>query len=403
MTKEKVQQLIAECGDTVSIHYGWSYVTVPKNTINFTETHVDGRGLHVAYSDIKAIGNGELKSIGTSVMFGSDPELFFVKNGQVVPSNDVITSEGGIVTRDGFQLELNPHSHYCREVAGSNIATALEQAKEHADRIGAELSIAVGVTIGDEAWKKSSFETRRFGCNPTSNVYQKINRLATGMRIRFRSGAGHIHIGNLNDAEKEDAETIVKLMDIVGGNTAVLVDRDENNAQRRKYYGRAGEYRLKPYGVEYRVYSNFWLRHYVLWSMAAGLLRNAVGIYRAGLADDLLKRFDMKKVREAINTNNKQMAMENFLIYRKFLIDNAIFTGSGLDIGNVDNFLTWASKEDPIAELAPNMAATYDSWEDKRHYGADGFERFLNRHAPDEDDVSEMLDLNEEDYEDDDY
>lgn len=402
MTKEKVQQLIAECGDTVSVHYGWSYVTRPKNTIKFLAKHVDGETLHVAYSDIKAIGNGALKSISTSVMFGSDPELFFIRNGQVVPSNDVITSGGGMVTRDGFQLELNPSQHYCREVAGSNIAQALDLAKDHADRIGAELSIAVGVTIGDEAWKKSTFETRRFGCNPTSNVYQKINRLATGMRIRFRSGAGHIHIGGLNDGEKKDAETIIKLMDIVGGNTAVLIDRDENNATRRKYYGRAGEYRLKPYGVEYRVYSNFWLRHYVLWSMAAGLLRNAVGIYRAGLADDLLKRFDMKKVREAINTNNKQMAMENFLIYRKFLIDNAIFTGSGLDISNVDNFLVWASKEDPIAELAPTMKATYESWETKRHYGADGFEKFLNSHAPDEDEVHDILGDYDGD-EDDDY
>jgi len=384
MTIQQVKKLINKCGEVVSVHYGWNIAKFRKDEITINGDVLKCGYYEINSRDIRAIANGAYVSVAAAVTFGSDPELFFVKNGQIVPSNDVITTDGGDVTRDGFQLELNPQGHTCREIAGSNIARALFRAEEIASNIGAELSIAVGVTVGDEAWKKSTFETRRFGCNPTSNVYQKINRLATGMRIRFRSGAGHIHIGGLNAHEKADLPTIVKLMDIIGGNTAVLIDRDENNAHRRKYYGRAGEYRPKQYGLEYRVFSNFWLRHYVLWSMASGLLRNAVGIYRAGLADDLIKRFDMVKVREAINTNDKALAMENFLIYKKFLEDKNIFTGSGIDIGNVDLFLAWANKKDPIAELAPTLKSTFDSWEEKLHYGANGFEKFLDHSALDE-------------------
>ena len=46
-------------------------------------------------------------------------------------------------------------------------------------------------------------------------------------------------------------------MEYTLGLPSVCMDDDTD---RRSLYGASGAYRLKPYGVEYRVLSNFWLR-----------------------------------------------------------------------------------------------------------------------------------------------
>ncbi len=50
---------------------------------------------------------------------------------------------------------------------------------------------------------------------------------------------------------------LVKQLDYFLGIPSLLLDKDE---ERRHLYGKAGAFRPKPYGVEYRVLSNFWLK-----------------------------------------------------------------------------------------------------------------------------------------------
>jgi hypothetical protein len=322
------------------------------------------------------------KQPGASVTFGSDPEFFFVdKQGRVIPSTKLLSNKTGIVKPDGFQGELNPSSSTCRQSAGHHIGDAIVRAADIAKKAGLQLSLDVGKIITYDIWKDSSTELKRFGCNPTYNAHEAQFKRVTGLREKFRAAGGHIHIATT--VAKGDESTLITLMDILGGNTAVLIDRDENNARRRINYGRAGEYRIKSYGVEYRVYSNFWLKHYVLWSMASVLLRDAVAIYRdEALRKDLLSRVDIKKVREAINTNNKELAMETMLVVRDFFIENMIVKPSGLSAHNINTFIAWASEENPMARLrCQTVRESIDNWEHKRVGWADGFELFLQRYA----------------------
>jgi len=46
------------------------------------------------------------------------------------------------------------------------------------------------------------------------------------------------------------------MMDLYLGVPSVLMDKGE---LRKQLYGKAGAYRMKPYGVEYRTLSNFWI------------------------------------------------------------------------------------------------------------------------------------------------
>lgn len=53
-------------------------------------------------------------------------------------------------------------------------------------------------------------------------------------------------------------ERIIKMFDAYIGLVSVLLDNDTQK-NRRKIYGKAGDYREKPYGLEYRTLSNFYL------------------------------------------------------------------------------------------------------------------------------------------------
>ena len=325
---------------------------------------------------------GETTTISPpTITFGSDPELFVVaKDKSVVPSPAVVTASS-IVKPDGFQIELNPVAHTCRQSASGYITEALCQARAMAQSKGYDLSFSVGHTITDSVWSAVGIALKRFGCNPTVNAHEKSFKRVTGLREKFRAGGGHIHLGMPTSIklDTEKANRMVMLMDIIAGNSCVLLDRDPDNARRRKNYGRAGEYRLKSYGLEYRVLSNFWLKKYVLWSTASGLLRQAVAFYQQPkLADELMSRFNMKDIRDAINNNDKELAMKNFMILHDFFIEKKIVSSSGFSFINIKKFLIWASEEDPIKRL--NVDTTdkiMASWINRNGENFHGLEQFL--------------------------
>jgi len=81
---------------------------------------------------------------------------------------------------------------------------------------------------------------------------------------QMRTAAGHIHVG-FNTVEVDDiyntdhmdmCATLAKQLDYTLGLASVGLDSTE----RRKMYGKAGAFRPKPYGMEYRVLSNFWIQ-----------------------------------------------------------------------------------------------------------------------------------------------
>jgi hypothetical protein len=86
------------------------------------------------------------------------------------------------------------------------------------------------------------------GCSPDDNVWTGQQNPLPNPDTNFRTYGGHVHI-------QFGTPQTVKACDITLGMWSVLRDQDTD---RKKMYGRAGAYRTKPYGVEYRVLSNFW-------------------------------------------------------------------------------------------------------------------------------------------------
>lgn len=95
-----------------------------------------------------------------------------------------------------------------------------------------------------------------FGCEPDFNAWRGLEQ-NPDIERRFpnlRTCGGHIHVGWDNPTIQE-RQNVIRWMDCLLGVRSVWEDEDR---RRRIMYGKAGACRVKPYGVEYRVLSNYW-------------------------------------------------------------------------------------------------------------------------------------------------
>ena len=272
----------------------------------------------------------KLNPVEKLVIFGCDPEFFIAKDNEIIGSEKVLPKDGLVANSlggnpenkiiiDGVQAELNPSPRACRELLAQEIArcfSALDTQLQKDPTLSA--SFKQTIEVSKEEFDTLSDDSKKFGCAPSKNLYHKKASIkADPSKYMTRSAGGHIHLG-ANDSTAilkilRNTKRTIPMLDILVGNTCVLIDRDEGNIERRKNYGRAGEHRLPKHGLEYRTLSNFWLRDYRLMSFVMGLSRMAVAIVNEGLDEEFRSRVNMKKIEKAINTNNFTLAYENFL------------------------------------------------------------------------------------------
>lgn len=312
---------------------------------------------------------------------GCDPELFLEKEGKIIGAEKAVPKEGlagsytiPSVVLDGVQVELNPLAAICRAQVGGSIASAFRLLKDHIEKTGAVASFKPVVEVEEEEFKSLSPSAQQLGCLPSNNAYDQAAKISVVDGFRQRSAGGHIHLGfphdglfsmcqsghrdrpATNNLNPQDRLELIPILDILVGNTCVLLDRDPSAAERRKNYGRAGEYRLPKHGLEYRTLSNFWLRSYPLMSFVTGLARMAfnakwtdknagntvydnsrhlsgvmtsqnLAIYQQvpatqNLCAELLRKVDIKSVVEAINTNDLDLARTNFNAVKPWIMEH---------------------------------------------------------------------------------
>ena len=309
----------------------------------------------------------------SSIYFGCDPELFITKDvGKVrkrvavVGSERVIPEHGlthrehhGSIVRDGVQVELHPLQSYCREVLRYRLHgmfQALDTHIKQSQYAGMKINFSQVVKVSRGDLMRLSPDARQLGCQPSLNVYGRTPIQKNGETYQLRSAAGHVHIGCewVRNGHIKPGR-LVHILDVLVGNTCVLLDRDPLAAERRKVYGLAGEYRLPIHGLEYRTLSNFWLRSYPLMSLVMGLTKMAVKVAQANRArsvtdppssdgpvaydaeERLMASVDLEMVEKAINTNNLDLAALTFeSAVRPFLM--SIRSDEGLDHRSLVNF-----------------------------------------------------------------
>lgn len=266
----------------------------------------------------------------------------------------------------------------------------------------AEVSFAPVVEITPEGFNKLSPAAKLLGCAPSFNIHDAASSVGVdASKYLKRSAGGHIHIGwggmkmpaKYHDSwipyKVEDwQQKLVGVCDLVLGNTCVLLDRSPDAVERRRVYGRAGEYRTPKHGVEYRTLSNFWLHSPQLSSLVMGLSRLAVTITAwEEHFNYLMPKVDRSKVVAAINQNDWDLAWENFQPLAEWISQYVVFradhnSGTPLWSGNIEDFKGFAKsvKQHGLAHWWPESPMT--SWVNSAtdHHGS-GFENWLAKQA----------------------
>lgn len=288
-----------------------------------------------------------------SINFGCDPEFFFKRGEDIIGAEKVIAGlHNPTIILDGVQVELNPSPNRCRANLAASIALSFRTLKAHLAKMkGISASFTSTVELDAKELDSLSDKAKVFGCAPSSNAYDSGASLhVDAAKYLRRSAGGHIHLGLDQNLITGHHKELVSILDVILGNTCVMIDRDPDAAERRKLYGRAGEFRTPKHGLEYRTLSNFWLRSYPLMSFVMGLARLSVNILSIktkrfyidsnwDAPADLFRRVDIDQVRQAINENDLTLAKKNWEGVREFIRERVVSNASmALEPASLDNF-----------------------------------------------------------------
>jgi len=329
------------------------------------------------------------------VKFGADPEAFFEnEKGLIVGSELVIPKilkgDTASVVRDGVQLEIHLSPSHCREQFAANLEESFYLLANHLEEKNKErvkLSFKAVVRVTEGQINRLSPKSRLLGCAPSVNIYDDTAKVGVNPETyRVRSAGGHVHLGLSSRHLKDEFRRIIRMCDILLGNQCVLLDREPLMKLRRRVYGRAGECRVQPYGVEYRTLSNFWLRSEPLMSFVLAMARNAVqviattdGVSGAGKPWNAEKAmFDYIKLPDivkAINNNDFDLAMKNYEGIEQFILKHFDEDHDGLNAMNTTKFKKFAIavNDKGIEKFFKHDA--YNYWNENRTY--DGWESYI--------------------------
>jgi hypothetical protein len=248
--------------------------------------------------------------LNTSI--GADPEVFFERDGEIISVEGLlggtkkvpkaISKEGHSIQEDNVMAEFNVPPSYTKEDFVYNIEFVKDYLEVAAGLHGAKLNFSASANL-DRKYLRTK-QAKTFGCEPDWNLYTEEHNVSPSKRTTLRTCGGHIHIG-YDDPNQDYSTAIVRAMDATIGLKSLFIDKDD---QRRQMYGKAGSFRFKSFGVEYRTLSNFWIQNTDLIKWAFEETHNAIQLINDGFIPELMRY--SRDIEHAINNNNRDLAKQ---------------------------------------------------------------------------------------------
>lgn len=255
---------------------------------------------------------------------GSDPELFIfnTKTKKVASAIDKIPGskeepfkeglpEGFGLQTDNILAEFNIPPVTDVDDFIKNIEFMKNLIKDRVKEIDPNLDILCAASSKVPMKELRHPQAREFGCDPDFCIYTDgPNEVGSAARTSLRSAGFHIHVG-YPENNIDLSMIMLRYIDAYVGIPSILYDTD---VERRNLYGKAGCFRLQPYGFEYRTLSSYWIanptRLKFIWNQVARALK----AYHKGL---VIPSGDV--TRSVINNNDVDAA--KYLIDKYELVD----------------------------------------------------------------------------------
>ena len=255
-----------------------------------------------------------------NLLIGQDTELFLRRGNNFISAYGVIPGskanpypvKKGAVQVDGMALEFNTNPAKTFNQFKVNINTVLSRLQDMIPN-DCEMIVCPTVHFDSQYIEDQPTEATALGCDPDFNAYTEEMNLPPQASKTMRTAAGHIHLGWAENKNVEDSShmsdciTLVKQLDYYLGIPSLLHDAD---LERRQMYGKAGSFRPKPYGVEYRVLSNYWITKEVyMKEVFVNCWKAVQNLDRKNNWPDIFSTENFISAEEVINTSNVEEAV----------------------------------------------------------------------------------------------
>lgn len=248
-----------------------------------------------------------------SYTIGSDPELFLInkKTGKVVSAIDRIPGckvepftegmpEGFGLQTDNILAEFNIPPVTREEEFIGNIEYMKDVIRDFAKRINENFDIKCQASAKVPVKELKDPRAKEFGCDPDFCIYSEgPNKVGDASKGTLRSAGFHIHVG-YPEHNIDTSIAMLRYVDACVGLPSILYDTD---VERRNLYGKAGCFRLQPYGFEYRTLSSFWIDNPSRMSFIWKQVMWALYLYERGCSLP-----DSRDIQNAINNNDVEKA-----------------------------------------------------------------------------------------------
>lgn len=250
------------------------------------------------------------------ILVGADPELFVKRDGKLVSGHGLVPGTKaepfpvphGAVQVDGMALEFNIDPASTSEEFVDNIISVMARLKEMVPHH--EFLIEATVRFDESYLRQMPAVALELGCEPDFNAYTGEENPTPNADANMRTAAGHIHVGWTEVEDYKGSKhmnmccVLAKEMDLFLGVPFVTLN---DCMERKAMYGKAGTFRPKPYGMEYRVLSNKWLTE--KW-MILFVYRMAIRATSQLMDGEEPAHFHIPDGEDVVNNGDKERAKE---------------------------------------------------------------------------------------------
>lgn len=266
-----------------------------------------------------------------NVKIGTDPELFLFSE----KDNKFITACGKIggtkekpipITKenDGFTIQEDNVAAEFTIPPANNLKEWLDNINFVKDYISETILKPKGLVpkyISSTRFDERDLDNKQaqtMGCDTSYNAYTFMPHEVDRSDYTLRTTGFHVHVG-YNSPDPEKTLNLIKCLDLFLGVPSVLMDLDD---ERRKMYGKAGDWRLKEYGGEYRTLGGFFLKNDETLSWVYKNTLCAIDFLNKGIAiedtEDIIQSIDNVDRKKALKIIKKYKI--NILNYEQIQI-----------------------------------------------------------------------------------